>query len=519
MKKFLLWGIPTVVLLALVGWRFATRDPKADGPGGGRGRGGGPAVVQVATVQVRPMTSELQTVGDVISPFAVEISPKNSGRIEFLTLREGDPVTKGQVLLKIDPSDLQGAVAAAQANVAEARSRLAQAKMTQGSTNVGLATQVKQQQAGVAGAKADLGQMQSNYEAQVAQARAQLSSAQAAARNAQASLDKERASLGNAQAKYDRTFGLYKQGFIAAQDVDDAKTALAVQQGAVAVAEGQVAAAKAQVDVQQQNLGIVQRKGKADIADSQAKMDQAKASLQAAKANRAQGPAYKENLAALGASVDAAIAQLQQAQSRLRDTVVRSPIQGVVTARKANVGDLASPGAAVLEVQFLDWLYVTASVPVEDSATVRVGQTAVVTFDALPGKTFRAPIEHVNLAADPTSRQFAIRVKLNNSGHALRPGMYARVTIETRYIPKAITIPREALTDHPGGEPTVAVVGSDSTAKIRKVELGMSDDQGFQVLSGVTPGERVVILAASPVRDGQKLTIQGAAKPKAGKRP
>jgi HlyD family secretion protein len=540
LKKWLLWGIPAAILIGLLVWRFknmpevaaggpggggapgggagrasgaggagGTRGTGgATGPGGGGGRGG-PAAVEVAAAGPRTITVTLQTVGNVESPYKIQVSPKTTGRIEYLEAREGDPVTKGQVLLRIDPAELQGAANQAAANVAEERSRLAQAKITQGSTNVGISSQIKQQQAAVASALADLNQVKRNYDAQVQAAQSQVNSAESVVKNALANLDQQNANYQNAQTKYERVLNLYKQGFIAAQDVDDAKTAVAVQKGAVGVAQGQVDSARSQLNVQKQNLTIAQRKGTADIAASSAKLTQARATLDVANANRSQTPAYKENLAALQSSVNAALGQLQQAQSRLRDTVVRASISGVVTARKADPGGLATPGTGVLEVQFMDWLYVTATIPIESGASIHEGQEAEITFDSIPGKTFTGPISNINPAADPLSRQFSIRIRLANPSRALRPGMYARVGIVTSKVKAPVVVPREAVKTDSEGKSTVTVVDEESVAHTRDVILGVGDAKGVEVKEGVKAGDKVVTLSNSPPREGQKVMLGG----------
>lgn len=514
MKKWLSWGIPALVLIALLVWRFNVRGAAEAQVGRAQGtRSGAATQVEVAAATHRVMVQQIQAVGNVASPFKVEISPKTTGRIEFLQVREGDPVRAGQVLLGIDPSDLNGAVVQAEANVAEARSRLAQAKITQGATDVGVSSQIKQQKAGVTSAKADLDQVKHNYESQVQQAQAQVNAATSAVENAQKALDKEIATLANAQTKYERTLNLYKQGFIAAQDVDDARTAVDVQKGSVGVANAVLSSAKSQLNAQQQNLSIVKRKGISDIADSQAKASQANATLEVAQANRSQSPAYRENIAALQSAVDAALAGLNQAESRLKDTKVSSSISGIVTARKADPGALASPGTPVLEVQFLDWIYVTAPVPVEVSAQIYKGQTAKITFDSLPGQAFAGTITNINPAADQQSRQFNVSVRLENPKHILRPGMYARVSIELGRVDAAVVVPREALKINPDGTTSVTVVGDDNVAHVHTVKLGVSDDKGNQILDGVNPGEKVVILTYGTIKDGQKVSLGSANAP------
>ena len=480
------------------------------GPGGGAGgqrRGGAAAAVEVTKAVGRTITETLESVANVESPYKVQISPRTSGRINYLEVREGDPVRPGQVLLGIDPAELEGAVSQAQANVAEARSRLAQAKITQGATSVGISSEIKQQQAAVTSAQAELNQVKKNADSQVQAAQAQVSAANSGVENAQASLEREQASLKNAETRLKRITDLYEQGFIAAQDVDDARTAADVQRGAVSVAQGQVRSAGSQLNVQKQNLSIAQQKGKSDIAASAAKLAQAKAQLEVARANQSQNPAYRENIAALQSSVTAALGQLQQAQSRIADTKVRSPIAGTVTMRNGDQGALANPGTAVLEVQFLDWLYVTSSVPVESSSLIRKGQTAQITLDAFPGRTFSGPITNVNPAADPTSRQFEIQIRVENPRHDIRPGMYGRLNIVTGQTQADVVVPREAVKTDAQGRSSVTVVDAENVAHVREVKLGVQDAKGIQILEGVSAGDRVVTLTYSPVRDEQKVTL------------
>lgn len=518
LKKLLIWGIPILLLVGLVIWRFAGLKAAqaqiarggpggAGGPGGPGGGRGGAAAVQVATAGSRHIVQAVEAVANVESPYRIDISPKASGRIDFLQAREGDRVTAGQVLLRINPSDLQGAVLQAQASVAEARSRLAQAQLTSGSNNVGIASQIQQQQAAVASAEADYNQVQQNLNAQIAAAQAQVNSAQDAINNAQAALGRENANLQAATSRLNRTRDLESKGYVSTQQLEDAQNAVAVAQSAVQVAQGQVSSAKSQLNVQQQNLTITKRKGQADISASKARLTQAKAALNVAISNRAQSPAYQQNIAALRSQVDAAVAQLKQAQVRVGETTVRSPINGTVTSRTGDPGALASPGTAVLVVQFLDWLYVTAALPIEASGQVREGDRATITLDGIPGKTFTGPITNVNAAADPASRQFTIRVKLDNRDHLVRPGMYGRVAITTSEVDADVVVPKEALTTNAAGVTTVAVVDSENVAHVRTVKLGAKDERGVQILEGVNKGDKVVILTFNPLREGAKVTV------------
>jgi HlyD family secretion protein len=504
--RVLYWGSPAVALVALIGWRFSGLDAEK-AQDSAQPTGPKAASVRVAPATSRVLVQSVQAVGSVESPYKVEISPKTAGRIDYLEVREGDTVTPGEILLKIDPSDLQGAVIQQEANVAEAKARFAQAKISESSMNIGVTSQVHQQQASLTSVEASMAQVEQNYRAQVASADAQVSAANSALANAKASLNKENATLSNLQIKYDRTLYLYKQNFIASQDVDDARTAIEVQKDAVAVAEGQVAGAQSQVQIEQQSLLIAKRKGLADIAAGKAGVDVGQETLRVAQANRSQSPAYRQNLDALQSQVTAAIAQLNQAESRLADTVIRATMVGTVTARKADPGALSSPGSPVLEVQSLDWLYVTATLPIDFSSQIHAGQTAKIRFDELRGKVFSGPITNINPAADPQSRQFGIKIRLDNRNHAVRPGMYGQVKIVTGDLDANVVVPREAIQTDSDGHTSVTVVDKDGVAHVRPVKLGASDERGVQVISGVRAQDSVVVLTFTLLKDGQKVSV------------
>ncbi|HSI74234.1 MAG TPA: efflux RND transporter periplasmic adaptor subunit [Fimbriimonas sp.] len=522
LKKWLLILVPLALLGALVAWRFSQKGAQDKELASQAGqRQGGPPNVEVAIAEPRKIVESLQAVGTLESPFRVEISPKTSGRIEYLQVRAGDVVRPGQVLVRIDPSELQAQVAQQQASVAEARSRLAQAQLNQGPTEVGVRSQMQQQKATLASAEADLNQVQRNYESTVAAAdaavadvQARLSSARSGVTNAQAEVDRQLASLANAETKLNRIQGLYNQGFLAAQELDDAKTAVEVQRKSVEVARGQLAAAnsavdsvKSQVEASKNQASIVRRKGQADIESAKSRVSSAKAGVNVASANQAQNPAYKQNLSALESSVRAAQAQLGQAQARLKETTLTSTIEGVVTQRNADPGAMASPGQPVLVVQHLGWLYLSATLPVEQSGSVMPGQQVQVKFDALPNQVFLGPITNVNPAADVASRKVSFLVKINNPGQQLKPGMFAKVSIPTREVQAPVTIPREAVKVDSEGKATVTVVAAEDTAEVREVQLGASDEKFSQITSGVEPGDKVVTLTYRPVRDGQKVKI------------
>jgi RND family efflux transporter MFP subunit len=523
MKGKFYFVIPPLIIVSLVGWRLAVKHNDGVVKTAQRlARSNAAPPVTLASADIRDVTHVFEATGSLEAPLNVKIAPKVAGRIEYLMVHEGDRIHKGEILVRIDPTEVEGEVQQARAALAEAQYRLAQAQLTQNPTNVGVNSQIRQQKAGLGSAKADYKQVRENYNAQVAAAEASVTdavgkvrSAEAAVGNAKAEIRSAQANLANAHAKCDRTEDLYKQGFTAAQDVDDAKAAVEVQQANVDVANGQLNSAIAARDSSvaqkasaDENLRIVKTKGTADIEASRARFIQSQASVELANANNWQKPAYQQSIAALKASVAAARASLDSAKARLSDTVLKSPLDGYVTSRLADPGSMATAGTAILGVQFMKQVWVAISVPEEISTKVHIGQTASITLDSIPGRTFTGSVIQVNPSVDPLSRQFTVRVILSNPDNLLHPGMYASVALETERAPHSTVVPREAIQDEQTA-PYVILVDRDMKSHRMPVALGASDTTYTSIISGVSPGDKVVVMAGVPLKDGQKVRTGG----------
>ncbi len=518
MKKWLSILLPLILLVSLVTWRLMQKSAEKSAQTQMVGaRSKTPASVALGKVEVRDLIQRYDAMGSVEAPMSVKIAPKLSGRIDAITVNEGDRVTKGQVLARIDASDVESQVQQAKGAVAEARYRLAQAQMGRDSTDVSVNTQITLQKAAVASAAADYEQAQKSADAQLNAAQANLKDSDAKIANARAAIKSAQANVNNAQAKYNRATRLLDKGFIAAQDVDDTKAALTVQNSTLEIAEGQLQSATSQRESVAQQYNVIKAKVTADTAASSAKLTQAKASLEYAKANTSQKGAYRQSIAALQSSASIAQATLQGVQLKRQDTVLRSPLDGFVTSRYMDPGAIASPTQPVLAVQFTKQIWVNVPVPEQVCAGLRVGQPAMVALDAFPKRKFEASVLQINPAADTASRQFTIRVVLLNADGLIKPGMFARVQFEIGRVRGAVVVPREAVqTDRQGS--FVMTIDKENTARrVDVVPLG-NDDSYINIGSALKPGSSVVIMSASTLRDGQQVRTGTGGKGKAGGR-
>ena len=173
-------------------------------------------------------------------------------------------------------------------------------------------------------------------------------------------------------------------------------------------------------------------------------MESARVAFENAKANRARAEALapsgvvsQQELQNDQSAYAAAQANLQAIATRLGETRIVSPIDGVISQRRLDPGVLVGPNAgtgAILTVQRSDILRVFVPVNEKDAPAVRIGQAASAEFDALPGKRYTGKVVRLSPAFDPVARTVDAEVHLANPGE-LRPGMYGRGTLITAVHP------------------------------------------------------------------------------------
>ena len=523
MKRWIYVMVPFLIIFTLIAWRLHVKfAADAQQTKMHEAAVKAPPPVTVATAVIKTIQHSFQSVGSVETPLDVKLSSKVNDRVQSVQAQPGDAVHAGQVLVVMDPRQIESDVLAQQANVAQARFRLSQAQLTQNPTNVQVTTQISQQVAGLDTSLANYKQVRDNYDKQVAvadgavtDAQGRVDSAEASMVNARAVIRSAQANLENSRSQYRRSHGLFLKGFVAAKDVDTAATAVKVQEASVDVAQAQLGSAKssndsamAQLEEAKRQASITRTTGQAGIETARAQVVQARAALEYARANVAQKPAYVANLEALRAAVAAAVGQLGDTQSLLVDCQIRSPIDGFVAQRLIDPGTVVTAGQEILDVQYLKQVWITIPVPEEEIRRIYVGQSATITFDALPGRTFTGKISQVPRSADPISRQFPVRVTLDNPDYRVQPGMFARATIVTDPARPSVTVPPEAINKTKDGT-FVLLVDDTNTVHKTPVTVGAAQPDAVAILSGLAAGDRVVVMTGPPLKDGQVVSIGG----------
>ena len=267
--------------------------------------------------------------------------------------------------------------------------------------------------------------------------------------------------------------------------------------------------AELKVKAAREALAQAQNTGQAKLRQALSGARQAEGTLQvAAKAQDAQAA----QAATAQKSADLAAAQTQVAYGDLR-----APLSGIVTRRALNAGDMADPAVPILEITDPNALNLQANLPAEMGAGVRAGMVAHVTTDAAPGLVFPGSVTSVG-SVDPQTNLLAVRIAVSggaNTNSGLRPGMFATAQIVTQTNPLAILVPRQAIVNR-DGKPAVMTVGGDNKAHEKAVVTGAPQGAKVQIVSGLKPGERVIVQGQYELEDGAKVEV-GAGEKKAGK--
>ena len=301
-----------------------------------------------------------------------------------------------------------------------------------------------------------------DIDAQLAQAAAQLGQTRAALLQAQANLDSARSNVDLARVTNQRTSTLASQGWETRQNADNSK---------------------------------------ANVSAGSAGVDAAQAGVTVAEAN-----------------IAAQMATVQRLQALVGYERVIAPMDGVITARSVDVGDLVNAdtggGTPLLTLQNDSTLRVNVYVPQSDTVGLRDGLEAAVTVPELPGQSFPGRVARNSQALDPSSRSVETEVDVDNGERRLRAGLYVQVTLMVPRATPAVTVPAGAIILGADG-PHVAVV-KDDHVELHPIEISRDFGTSVDVRHGLEGGEKLVLSPPTGLVDGAKVKVAPSDPPKDG---
>ncbi|MDE3195974.1 MAG: efflux RND transporter periplasmic adaptor subunit [Acidobacteriota bacterium] len=213
-------------------------------------------------------------------------------------------------------------------------------------------------------------------------------------------------------------------------------------------------------------------------------------------------------------NVGAAQANLGRLTDMLSYVHVRAPFSGIITQRNVDVGALVNEGSTLLyRIAQTDRLRTFINVPQGDATSVRVGEPARLTFADLGSKAFAGTVTRTANALDPASRTLLVEVQVPNGSGQLLPGMYAQVSLATPRAEPPIVIKGDALVVRSNG-PQVAIVQPDKTVHFQVVTLGRDYGDRLEILSGVEPGQQLVINPGDSIQEHVKVRPEVLSAPK-----
>lgn len=368
--------------------------------------------------------------GYVVAAHKIEVGAKVAGRVQWIGVEKGDRVQQGQILVRLEDSEFRAQVNQARANLAAAQARLDQLR---------------------AGSRPQEKLID------------------------RASVRQAEATLKNAEAEYERSEKLYRAGVVSKSELDRA----------IAVRD----AARAQVEAARQASRLT------DI-----------------------GPRVEE-IRVASAQVQQMRAALDYAQTQLADTQIKAPVTGTVLQRIVEIGEMVTPSAfgesgartSVVSLADLSDLQIELDISQTDFARLAMDQRAEITPEAFPNLKYTGYIAEIAPEANRAKATVQVKVKVENPNEQLRPEMNARVNflanrsenegsiVSRVLVPKAAVVKRD-------GKDFVFVIKGDRV-ELRSIRLGQEGPEFTQVLEGLVGGETIALAGAEDLSDGDRVKV------------
>ena len=243
---------------------------------------------------------------------------------------------------------------------------------------------------------------------------------------------------------------------------------------------------------------------KAQLQQAQLQLSNAAVELERLRALYEAGGLSKSDLDAIELQYNVAKTQVD---NLIENTTLLSPIDGVITARNYDAGDMYAMSAPIFTVEQIKPVKLLVGVSESDYSKVKKGDKVTVKADAFADLTFDGKVERIYPTIDPATRTFTMEVVVPNNYSTLRPGMFARVTVNFG-VNKNVVIPDVAVVKQQGsGERFVYVLNEDGTVSYQKIELGRRMGTEYEVLSGLTDSAKVVTGGQIRLKDGIKVSV------------
>ncbi|AIE83792.1 efflux RND transporter periplasmic adaptor subunit [Fimbriimonas ginsengisoli] len=483
--------------------------------------------VTLATAELRPFSATVKYSGQAVGMEEQDVNARTSGVIVWMPAYAGTAVHRGEVIARLDTSQLAPQVAQQSAMVESARE------------GVGVAeADYRQAQAMIHQAESELGQFQGAVE----ETRANLAATRQERDAAAANLTAARADVADAQARQssaqadrrywsqelDRESKLFAAGAVSRDEYDKERAEASKSDAALRQATEGVRSAEAKVRAAEAEL----RKSEAGIEAASRKVDQAKSALMAHHAHvqtaKAEAASAHKKIGQAAAGVRQARAGLQGVTAQAGYAEIRAAIDGVVTQRLISPGTLVTPGQAILRVAQISPVRVQANVPEADLTRVRIGSLVAIRHRGGSERPLATRVTSISPAVDPVSRTGIVEALLPNRDRSFLPGQFVNMEIPVGLPGSQITVPTAAIQagPSPGGAIQASrtdtyvwlarpVAGQAGTYTVERRSVVVGEEQAGQtaIRSGLAVADKVVVEGAAGLSSGQTVTASGMGGP------
>jgi membrane fusion protein (multidrug efflux system) len=229
------------------------------------------------------------------------------------------------------------------------------------------------------------------------------------------------------------------------------------------------------------------------------------------------GANYKSSMEEARASLAAASskeAQLETARKKLRDTAITAPLAGSISKRSVSAGEYVKVAAPLFTIVQDNPLKLRGMIPERFAPEIHTDQAVDIRVDSFPDATFKGRLTRISPSSEVTSRSFLVEGVVENPERRLKPGFFAHAIITTRVDPNALTVPQQAILSFAGV--SKVFVAENNVARERIIQTGVRVGTNEVEVTGLKPGELVVISGLTRLTNGAAVKVSGPVMPRAG---
>ena len=243
----------------------------------------------------------------------------------------------------------------------------------------------------------------------------------------------------------------------------------------------------------------------AELADANARYDLANSNMDRAKQLSRTGNVTEKAIDEATAAFEIARSALELQRVRLAKHTIAAPFSGDVGIRNVSPGAYVPIGTPIVNIEKIDVLKVDFKLPELFLASIKVGQTISVSVDAIPDRTFSGEIYAIDPQVDVNGRALRLRARIQNTDRVLRPGLFARITVEGQVTREVVLVPESAIVPRSGENFVYRI--ENGRAVEAKVKLGERKGAEVEVLEGLPAGAVVVTAGQLKLRDGVQVEV------------